>query len=60
MASLPNLSSIEFWAQPAEDGSGGYWAATRFEDIQEVSRDTERFVSGRVSALAMQRGPAAA
>lgn len=31
---------------PTEEGSGGYWAITRFDDIRTISRDAERFVSG--------------
>src|SRR5215468_12789242 len=32
---------------PADEGSGGYWAAVRYDDIRAVSRDPEHFVSGR-------------
>jgi hypothetical protein len=32
---------------PAEEGSGGYWAAVRYDDIRAVSRDPEHFISGR-------------
>lgn len=74
-ALMPNLSSLDFWAQPPAEreagfkalrdeaplsfqpqyegalmpegeGTGGYWAAVRYEDIKRVSRDPEHFASG--------------
>ncbi len=32
---------------PESEGTGGYWAIVRYEDVREVSRDPERFCSGR-------------
>jgi cytochrome P450 len=32
---------------PESEGSGGYWAIVRYDDVREVSRDPERFCSGR-------------
>ena len=32
---------------PQEEGSGGYWAVVRYEDVRTVSRDPETFCSGR-------------
>ena len=32
---------------PPGEGSGGYWAAVRYDDIRSVSRDAEHFISGR-------------
>jgi cytochrome P450 len=31
---------------PESEGTGGYWAIVRYEDVREVSRDPERFRSG--------------
>ena len=31
---------------PESEGTGGYWAVVRYEDVREVSRDPERFCSG--------------
>ena len=31
---------------PESEGTGGYWAIVRYEDLREVSRDPERFCSG--------------
>jgi cytochrome P450 len=32
---------------PESEGTGGYWAVVRYDDVREVSRDAERFRSGR-------------
>jgi cytochrome P450 len=32
---------------PESEGTGGYWAVVRYDDVREVSRDPERFCSGR-------------
>ena len=32
---------------PESEGTGGYWAVVRYEDVREVSRDPERFCSSR-------------
>jgi len=32
---------------PAEEGSGGYWAVVRYDDVRTVSRDPGRFRSGQ-------------
>jgi cytochrome P450 len=32
---------------PESEGTGGYWAIVRYDDVREVSRDPERFCSGR-------------
>ncbi|MGH2836725.1 MAG: cytochrome P450 [Thermoleophilaceae bacterium] len=32
---------------PEAEGTGGYWAVVRYEDVREVSRDPERFRSGQ-------------
>ena len=32
---------------PESEGTGGYWAIVRYEDVREVSRDPERFCSGQ-------------
>ena len=32
---------------PETEGTGGYWAIVRYDDVREVSRDPERFCSGR-------------
>ncbi len=31
---------------PSEEGSGGYWAVVRYDDVRTVSRDPETFRSG--------------
>lgn len=31
---------------PAQEGTGGYWAVVRYEDVRTVSRDPQRFRSG--------------
>ena len=31
---------------PESEGTGGYWAVVRYDDVREVSRDPERFRSG--------------
>ena len=31
---------------PSEEGSGGYWAVVRYDDVRAVSRDPETFRSG--------------
>ena len=31
---------------PESEGTGGYWAVVRYEDVREISRDPERFCSG--------------
>jgi cytochrome P450 len=31
---------------PESEGTGGYWAIVRYDDVREVSRDPERFCSG--------------
>jgi cytochrome P450 len=32
---------------PQEEGSGGYWAVTRYDDVREASRAPERFSSAK-------------
>ncbi len=32
---------------PESEGTGGYWAIVRYEDVREISRDPERFRSGQ-------------
>jgi cytochrome P450 len=32
---------------PESEGTGGYWAIVRYDDVREISRDPERFCSGR-------------
>ena len=32
---------------PESEGTGGYWAVVRYEDVREISRDPERFCSSR-------------
>jgi len=32
---------------PESEGTGGYWAVVRYDDVRAVSRDTERFCSGQ-------------
>src|SRR2546421_12821 len=32
---------------PESEGTGGYWAIVRYDDVREVSRDPERFCSAR-------------
>jgi cytochrome P450 len=32
---------------PEAEGTGGYWAVVRYDDVREVSRDPERFCSGQ-------------
>ena len=32
---------------PESEGTGGYWAVVRYDDVREVSRDPERFCSGQ-------------
>ena len=32
---------------PESEGTGGYWAIVRYDDVREVSRDPERFCSGQ-------------
>jgi len=32
---------------PESEGTGGYWAIVRYEDVREVSRDPQRFCSGQ-------------
>src|SRR5918997_2804860 len=32
---------------PESEGTGGYWAIVRYDDVREVSRDPERFRSGQ-------------
>ena len=32
---------------PESEGTGGYWAIVRYDHVREVSRDPERFCSGR-------------
>jgi len=32
---------------PESEGTGGYWAVVRYDDVREVSRDPDRFRSGQ-------------